>query len=115
MNLPNLPDSASEHYHQVHFVAWFRRNFPCQTIFAIPNGGHRHKGTAMKLRAEGVMAGALDLMWLEGRCFIEMKRPGGRLSAAQKEFIAKAEAAGYGVIVGYGARDAAEKIIAFGN
>ena len=31
-------------------------------LFAIPNGGHRHKAVAVKLRAEGVCAGVPDLM-----------------------------------------------------
>lgn len=109
--MPDVPNTASEHYHQVHLVAWFRRNFPDQTILAIPNGGHRHKGTAMKLKAEGVLPGVLDLLWLDQYCWIEMKTPSGRLSNAQKDFIVKAEAAGYGVIVGYGAEDAAKKIL----
>lgn len=33
-------------------------------VFAVPNGGHRNKATAGKLKAEGVRAGVPDLLLL---------------------------------------------------
>ena len=31
-------------------------------VFAVPNGGHRHKATAARLKAEGVKAGVWDVL-----------------------------------------------------
>lgn len=60
-------------------------------LYAIPNGGLRHIGTAMKLKCEGVKAGVPDLHLPIPRgvytsLFIEMKAPGGRVSAEQKKW-----------------------------
>lgn len=103
-------DGASEHYHQAYFVSWFRKTRPNDTLFAIPNGGHRGKGQATKLRAEGVLAGVWDLFWLDQMTWIEMKTPKGKLSQSQIEFGKRAEAAGYKLIVGYGFSDAVTQI-----
>lgn len=103
-------DAASEHYHQAYFVSWFRKSKPGQTILAIPNGGFRGKSQAAKLKAEGVLAGVWDLLWLQESTWIEMKTPKGSLSKAQIEFGRLAEAAGYGLIVAYGFKDAVTQI-----
>jgi hypothetical protein len=42
-----------------------------------------------------------------------MKKPGGRLSEAQKSMIEYLEGIGHTVIIGYGARDASEKVLEF--
>lgn len=59
-----------------------------------PNGGHRHKAVAGKLKAQGVSAGFPDLIIFpqigSGRplLFIELKRrKGGTISDSQKEWI----------------------------
>ena len=57
-----------------------------------PNGGHRHKATAGKLKAQGVSAGFPDLVIFPNRhqpiLFIEMKRQkGGRVSDEQQEWL----------------------------
>jgi len=111
MRWPAPPENASEHLHQVYFVAWFRRTFPNETIFAIPNGGHRGKAQAARLKAEGVLSGVPDLFALERRAWIEMKTPKGRPSKAQTAFLKKAKSAGYVTILGYGAVDAAKKLM----
>ncbi len=58
-------DGLREHDHQSLFFLWLRRNEDRHPIlkrfFAIPNGGYRHKTTALKLRAEGVKPGVLDV------------------------------------------------------
>jgi len=42
-----------------------------------------------------------------------MKKPGGRLSEAQKSMIEYLEGIGHTVIVAYGARDASMKVLEF--
>lgn len=65
--------------------------------FAVPNGGHRNKATAGRLKAEGVKAGIPDLVFLRGgsAAFVEMKTGTGRLSVAQAEFLEWAVANGF--------------------
>jgi len=101
----------TEHEEQREFVAWFRKSFPDTRIFAIPNGGHRSKTTAAKLKLEGVTAGVPDLFVPAWSLWIEMKRQkGGRLSADQKDWIAYLESIGHVVIVGRGFEDARAQI-----
>lgn len=55
----------SEHDEQVALMRWAKtneNNYPeLAMLYAIPNGGKRHQGTARKLRAEGTKAGVWDL------------------------------------------------------
>ena len=104
---------SSEHAEQSGFVTWFRTKYPGVLIFAIPNGGKRDIVTAKKLQLEGVTPGVPDLFVPELRLWIEMKKPGGRLSEAQKSMIEYLEGIGHTVIIGYGARDASEKVLEF--
>jgi VRR-NUC domain len=63
-----------------------------------PNGERRDAIAGAKLKRMGVLPGAADLLlWRAGNSFaLELKAPGGRLSAAQKEFLARfAEAGGH--------------------
>lgn len=81
-------------------------------LFAIPNGGHRHKAVAGRLRAEGVRAGIPDvfLAWpAQGRAglFIELKRvKGGRVEPEQRQWAQRLTAAGYRCEVCRGADEA---------
>jgi len=61
-----------------------------------PNGEHRNPITGAKLKRMGVLAGASDLLlWHQGNSFaLELKAPGGRLSEAQLEFLARFNDAG---------------------
>lgn len=68
---------------------------------------------ARRLRAEGVVAGVPDLFIPGWRLWVEMKRIDSRPSQNQKTMIHYLESVGYTVIVGYGARDASEKVINF--
>ena len=71
----------SEHDQQVAVVEYCdAKGYP---VFAIPNGGMRHKRTAAMLKAEGVKAGVPDLFLpvpKGGYCglFVEMKDVNGR-------------------------------------
>ena len=101
----------TEHAEQVAFVQWWELNRPNLWIFAIPNGGHRHKATAIKLRLEGVRPGVPDLYCPALRLWIEMKRQkGGRLSPEQKEWRDHLLSIGDRWIVAKGAKDAINQL-----
>ena len=104
---------STEHSHQAGFIQWFRTKYPGTLIMAIPNGGKRDIVTAKKLQMEGVTPGVPDLFVPAWSLWIEMKKPGGRLSEAQKNMIEYLEGIGHTVIIGYGARDASEKVLEF--
>lgn len=101
----------TEHAEQATFVAWFRKEYPEIRIFAVPNGGYRHKKTAQTLSVEGVSKGVPDLYIPAWHLWIEMKRTkGGRLSPEQKEWIEYLESIGDTVIIGKGWEDARKKV-----
>jgi len=97
--------TRSEHEEQAAFFklvdlhAYRHKGF--LNVFAIPNGGHRHKAVAVRLRAEGVRAGVPDIfVAVSSRgyagLFIEMKRSkGGRLSKNQKLWFDRLTDQGY--------------------
>src|SRR5690554_7359300 len=109
---PVLSDKIpSEHYEQVRFVGKFRIAYPGVRIFAIPNGGHRGKLTATKLKNEGVSKGVPDLFIPEWRLWIEMKRQkGGTLSPEQKDWRDYLIGCGYRWILAKGAADAINQV-----
>jgi len=74
----------SEHTEQVALFRWsaMRANtIPAlRMLLAVPNGGHRNKITAARLKAEGVRAGAPDIVLpvpsgIYASLWIELKRP----------------------------------------
>lgn len=70
--------------------------------FAIPNGGARNLKVAMSLKAEGVLAGASDLVLvLEKRIvFVELKNGKiGRQSEHQKSFQNEVEKRGFEYVI----------------
>lgn len=112
----------TEHAEQVNLVQWFRYQHPkfAKCLWAIPNGGARHIGTAVKLKAEGVVAGVPDLFLMIPKngwhgMFIEMKTKGGKLQENQKEFMGLATLLGYQSVVCYGFDDAKNAINAYLN
>lgn len=85
--------SEVEHRIQQACVRWFNLQYPHMRgrLFAVPNGGRRDVVTGAKLKAEGVVAGVADLILLVtnkafGALLIEMKKPGGIQSAAQRQW-----------------------------
>lgn len=85
--------------------------------FAVPNGmpvgGRNPAATIGRLKAEGLLPGAPDLVLIDlapatlQPVAVEMKRRGGgRLSAAQRKVIESMEEAGWIVIVAHGVLDA---------
>lgn len=67
---------------------WLRLARPDVFAFAIPNGGHRNKITAARLRRTGVTPGVADIgvLIVGGVGFIEMKAGKGVQSDAQCGF-----------------------------
>jgi len=104
-------DTPSEHAEQSLFVQWFRRTYKDVRIFAIPNGGHRSKATAMSLKVEGVCSGVPDLYIPEWHLWIEMKRQkGGVLSPTQKDWRDYLLSIGDGWLIAKGFEDAAKQV-----
>lgn len=73
-------------------------------LFAIPNGGQRDVRVAAKLKAEGVKPGVHDLMLPVPRhglhgLWIEMKKPKGKPSKEQVEWMEAMQGQGYGACV----------------
>ena len=90
-------------------------------MFHVPNGGHRHKLVAMKLKAQGVKAGVPDLVLPMARggffgLYIEFKaKPpfDAAVSASQDAYIHALTDQGYLAIVCRGHIDALEAIRAY--
>jgi len=97
---------------QIILVNRIRQLYPDVLIFAIPNGGQRSITEAVRLKAEGVLAGVPDLFLARAGdgshgLFIEMKRvKGGKVSAKQKAVMDTLEQEGYAVLVAYGCDEA---------
>ena len=75
-------------------------------LFAVPNGGDRHKIVAAKMKAEGVKAGVPDYFLASPRycsasredysgLFIELKSMTGYASKEQKEWVERLRGQGY--------------------
>lgn len=118
----------SEHDEQVALFEWAylaQGRWPeLAMLYAIPNGGHRHKAVAAKMKAEGVKAGVLDICLPVPRgqyhgLYVEMKKQkGGRLSDAQKWWKNMLLSQGYQVKVCHGADqgiDAIGEYLCFGK
>jgi len=74
-------------------IKWFRAQFPKynKRLFAVPNEGQRTKANASRMKAQGMVSGVSDIIFLlprgqyHGLC-IEMKAQKGRQTDNQKEF-----------------------------
>lgn len=96
--------NPSEHEIQKSIFEWCEWQKPripeLGHLFAIPNGGKRHIVVAKKMKAEGQQAGILDtFLPIPNKkyhgLFMEVKRPGGKLSEAQSVWISKLESYNY--------------------
>lgn len=123
--------SGSEDAHQIALFMWaalpdIQELYPeLKRMFAIPNGGWRHKGEAGKLKAMGVKAGVSDICLPVRRgswsvLFIELKRPkqlsgkrAGRTTDVQSDWIEYFKSQGYGAMVCVGWTEARDAIIAY--
>jgi len=100
-----------------------------ELLFAIPNGGSRHKAEAGKLKAMGVKAGVSDIflpvtksgcsgMWIELKRPVSVGKAKGIASDDQNIWLEKMRSQGYKGIVCYGwieARDAILKYLKYGE
>lgn len=78
---------------QQECVTWFRVAYPGLIILSIPNGGSRNTLEAQRLKREGALAGASDLLVIArgSVLFVEMKSKKGRQQESQKIFQQKVE------------------------
>jgi len=112
----------SEHNEQAALFQWaetLQGQIPqLKMLYAIPNGGHRHKAVAAKLKTEGVKAGVLDVnLDVPKTPFhglrIEMKFGKNKLSDNQIVWVDRYIENGYSVIVCYSWQDAAKGILTY--
>lgn len=73
-------------------------------MFAIPNGGHRHKAVAARMKAEGVKRGVPDICLPVPRgewhgLYVEMKTSSGTVSKEQKAWLRSLQSQGYRVAI----------------
>ena len=116
----NRQEVPTEAHEQSTLFSWARMKlgkYPeLGLMFAIPNGGTRDPIEAKHLKEQGVKAGVPDLFLPVARgiwhgLFIEMKRQkGGRVSDAQRRWLANLERQGYRTDVACGWREAAQII-----
>lgn len=115
-----------EKAHGAKFIAWrddtartIGRNLEgLEDLHHIPNGGKRDKAVAVQLKREGLQPGVPDyfLPVPVGRfhgLYIELKRPGERARPEQREWLARAEARGYGAVICQGWRQAASAVLSY--
>jgi hypothetical protein len=116
----------SEHDEQRNLFSWAEWQslvWPeLALMFAIPNGGHRHKATAAKMKAEGVKAGVPDIflpvmvrskygeLGVYSGLFIEMKFGKNKPTKKQREWLEALRGQNYYATVCYSAQEAREVI-----
>lgn len=115
-----------EHEHQKALFIWWalesgRRGIDHRLMWATPNGGFRHIGTARRLKAEGVKAGVPDVFLAIPAngyhgLFLELKIPAktSRVSEPQREMKCLLEKQGYACRICFGwdaAREAIEEYL----
>lgn len=102
----------SEEYEHKSLLSELKRLYPDLLLEINPAAGMKlTPKQGAKVKSLGYQAGTLDIFIPEMHTYIELKRQsGGRLTKEQAERIPRLEAAGYNVIVGYGAVDALDKL-----
>lgn len=104
------------------FFEWIRireQRYPeLRYLTHIPNGGYRHKATAIAMRAQGVRAGVPDYLWPHRRggytgMAIELKRRGGSTTDSQDTWLAWLADEGWQTCVAVGADAAIAAVQAY--
>lgn len=113
--------SQSESDHQAMVCRWLDANRV--RYFAVPNGallgGRSRFATMGKLKREGLKNGVPDLIIpqpaADGRpAAVEMKKPGGRLTDEQRDWLCWFERNGWHALTCYGFDDAIAKLTELG-
>lgn len=117
---------STEHQEQVALFRWIGLNLKkhpqLRYAFAIPNGGKRDMGTAMKLKREGVKKGVPDIFLpviklypFCGGLWIELKRPlpRGKVSREQHDWILYLKNEGYRAEACWGWEEARDLMIKY--
>ncbi|NDV81312.1 VRR-NUC domain-containing protein [Bacteroides sp. 51] len=96
-------------------VPLFFPKLPEKLLFAIPNGGSRHKIEAANLKRQGVRSGVADVILLVPKkgyasLCLEFKTGKGRQSDEQKEFQRQVEACGSKYVIVRSATQAIEEM-----
>jgi hypothetical protein len=114
-----------EHQEQKAFFEFaalhFKKHPELELIYAIPNGGHRHKAVAAKMKAEGVKDGVPDMCLPVARgpyhaLYIEMKAPykkNHKLPTNQQWWKIRLTGEGNGHSVCYDWEDAWDTVMAY--
>jgi len=88
--------------------------------FHVPNGGHRHKVIAAKMKRAGQKRGAPDCILISGEGGAPLSRPiaielkrvsGGSLSKHQKYFLGEMERCGWDTFIAKGSQAAIDWLI----
>ena len=106
---------------QAALIDWWafackRFKLPEYALFAIPNGGARHKAVAAKLRREGVRAGIPDLCLavpkpgIAHALYLEMKRKPNKATREQEKVMLYLRSRGYHAYVCYSTGEAIQII-----
>ena len=116
-------NTPTEDIEQTQLFAWAQYasgKYPeLALMYHIPNGGKRGKAEAARFKVQGVKAGVPDICLPVARgkyhgLYIELKRvKGGRVSAAQEEYISALRKQGYRVEVCFGMEHARDVIVEY--
>ena len=118
-----------EEDHQIALMTWAKLH-QCldgkvaDWLIAIPNGGHRHKKTAARLKAAGVKAGVSDLflalplggfagLWIELKAPKSATAPAGTPTQSQIDWLDRMAKAGYLATVCVGWESARDTIVGY--
>lgn len=112
----------SEHDEQCSFFHWcdvFKERIPLlEMVFAIPNGGLRHKRVAVKMKAEGVKSGVPDVFVAVpasnyAGLFIEFKYGTNSPTNNQLAWIDSLQSQGYKCAIAYDWVTAAKTVLQY--
>lgn len=98
------------------WAQWMQAQYPeLEYMYAVPNGGYRHKATACILKLTGVKPGVPDICLpaAHGKyhgLYVEMKAKGGTESEFQKKYIKYLNSAGYLAVTCWGNHEATDTI-----
>lgn len=96
-------------------IKLFFPTLPDKLLFAVPNGGSRHKAEAKRMKGEGIKSGVADVILLVPKkgfasLCLEFKTKTGSQSREQKEFQKQAEMCGNKYVVVRSASEAINKV-----